>query len=89
MPNDLKSKNPLIFLSLPGCVTCKEVKKVLKQKKKWNKIQIISTGTKKGHDMAIQSKTNLYPQCIRITKKGKPVKCNTLKFLKKFGIKIK
>lgn len=89
MANKPKSQTPTIILSLPGCDTCKLVKSEMKKKKKWNKIKVVSTATKKGYDMAMKSKTNRYPQCIKMNKNGKPVKCNTLKFLKKFGIKIK
>lgn len=89
MANKANSKNPPILLSIPGCGTCSEVKKALKKKKKTNQVKIISTATKKGVNLAIESKTNLYPQCLKISKKGKPVKCDTVKFLKKFGIQIK
>ena len=72
------------ILALPGCESCKAVKKKTK-----GKIKIISVGSKKGFKLAEQMNVSRYPQCFTLTKKGKPKKCNTIKFLKKFGITIK
>lgn len=80
---------PDFILSMPGCETCKFVKKELKRKENFKKIKIVSTATKKGYEMAMKSKTTLFPQCITLSKKGIPKRCNTKKFLKKFKIKIK
>jgi len=71
------------LLALPGCPGCKGIKKIAK-----GKVKIISVGTKKGFALAEKLNVTRYPQCFTINKKGKPVKCNTIKFLKKFGIKM-
>jgi len=72
-----------IMLGLPGCVSCKEIKKITK-----GKVSAISVGTKKGYDIAVAINASRYPQCVTKDKNGKYKKCNTKAFLKKFGIKI-
>lgn len=71
------------LLSMPGCESCKEIKKLTK-----GKVKVVSITSKKGYKIATEIKTNKYPQCFTIGKNGKYKKCNTAKFLKKFGIKI-
>lgn len=73
----------IFLLGLPGCTTCKEIKKITK-----GKIKYVSVSTKKGYKIATEIKTNRYPQCFTKGKNGKYKKCNTKKFLKKYGIKI-
>lgn len=72
-----------MLLALPGCESCKAIKKITK-----GKVKVISVNTKKGYKIATEIKTNRYPQCFTNGKNGRHKKCNTVKFLKKFGIKI-
>ena len=71
------------LLGLPGCVSCKEIKKLTK-----GKVKTISVGTKKGYDIAVAINASRYPQCFTKGKNGKPKKCNTKAFLKKYKISI-
>lgn len=77
------------LIALPGCPGCRGIKKIIKNNKKWKNVRILSTGTKEGFALAEKLNVTRYPQCFTINKKGKPVKCNTVKFLKKFGITMK
>lgn len=76
-----------VILTLPGCGACSAAKKATK-----GKVQTISVNTKKGFDIAEKLKINKYPHCVDIKKIGTKqviTKCDTDKFLKKFGIKLK
>lgn len=75
------------LLTLPGCGACEGVKKATK-----GKVKTISVNTKKGLDIAEKLKINKYPHCVDIKKIGinkyKLTKCDTSKFLKKYGIDL-
>lgn len=74
-----------VILTLPGCPSCEELKKngMCEENK------CISVSTKTGNKLAVASKSNSVPQCIKTTKNGKVVKCDTNPIIKKFTKKKK